>query len=309
MQLVAQVSVPETPSLNSALPAVGSLVAGRYQIDRLIACGGMGAVFEAHHRKSGRRYALKWILPKIASESDARSRFEREAAAGLQIRHPNVARAFAVGEDRGSPFLVMELLDGRSLQRLIATGPLTLERAMLAFLPLLDGVGAIHQSGIVHRDLKPDNVLLVRGHGGLEVPKVLDFGLCKPIAHDEDLARITRRDIVLGTPAFTAPEQLLGEAVDARADVYSLGVLLYTMLAGRRPFEAANYNRLLFQIATERPAPLSQLQPALPAGTDAVVQRAMARERDARFACVDEFAQALLAIKSGRTVRVTRAAS
>lgn len=309
MHLVAQVSAPEPAATGSELPAPGSLIANRYVVDRLIACGGMGAVFEAHHRSSGRRYALKWILPKIAHEPDVRGRFAREAEAGLRIRHENVARVFAVGDDRGAPFLVMELLQGRSLQRLIAHGPLTLEQALLAFLPLLSGVGAIHACGIVHRDLKPDNVMLVRAQSGLEIPKVLDFGLCKEIDANEDVAGITRRDIVLGTPAFTAPEQLLGDAVDARADIYSLGVLLYTMLAGRRPFEAANYTRLLFKIATEDPTPLRQLRPTLPAGVDVVVRRAMARERDARFESVQAFAKALTALIASPRSRVTRAAS
>lgn len=300
LRLIARVSEPPAPPRDAEhLPGRGSRI-GAYRIDRLIACGGMGAVFAATHR-NGERYALKWVLPSIAHEPDVQERFRRELKAGLTIRHPNVVRVFGVDDHEGIPFLVMELLRGVSLHARMAKGQLSLPQALAIFIPILRGVAAAHAAGVIHRDLKPDNIVLAQGAGGLEVPKVLDFGLSKPIGTDPDLATITRRDVVLGTPAFTAPEQLMGEAVDAGTDIYSLGVVLYAMLAGRRPFEGASYSQLLFKIATERPTPLSQLRKDLPRALDHVVARAMARVRGERFATVDAFARALVGFQSPST--------
>jgi serine/threonine protein kinase len=296
LRLVARVSEPPPARDDERLPARGSRI-GAYRIDRLIACGGMGAVFAATHR-NGKQYALKWVLPSIAHEPDVQERFRRELKAGLTIRHANVVRVFGVEDHEGVPFLVMELLRGVSLHARMAKGALALQQALAIFIPVLRGVAAAHAVGVIHRDLKPDNVVLARGAGGLEVPKVLDFGLSKPIGTDPDLATITRRDVVLGTPAFTAPEQLMGEAVDAGADIYSLGIVLYTMLAGRRPFEGTSYSQLLFRIATDRPTPLSELRRDLPRALDAVVARAMARIRGDRFATVAAFAHALVAFQN-----------
>jgi serine/threonine protein kinase len=308
LRLVARVSEPPPPSRDvERLPVQGSKI-GAYRIDRLIACGGMGAVFAATHR-NGKHYALKWVLPSIAHEPDVQERFRRELKAGLTIRHPNVVRVFGVEEHEGVPFLVMELLRGVSLRARMAKGPIALQHALALFIPVLRGVAAAHSVGVIHRDLKPDNVVLARDAGGLEVPKVLDFGLSKPIGTDRDLATITRRDVVLGTPAFTAPEQLMGEAVDAGADIYSLGVVLYAMLAGRRPFEGTSYSQLLFKIATEHPIPLSELRSDLPLPLDRIVARAMARIRGERFAAVDGFTRALVALQTRSTgASIARAA-
>jgi len=297
LRLVARISEPPPPARDAErLPGRGSRI-GAYRIDRLIACGGMGAVFAATHR-NGKQFALKCVLPSIADEPDAQHRFRREIKAGLTIRHPNVVRVFGVEDHHGVPFLVMDLLRGVSLHARMTKGALALQQALAIFIPVLRGVAAAHAAGVIHRDLKPDNVVLARAAGGLEVPKVLDFGLSKPDGTDPGLATITRRDVILGTPAFTAPEQLMGEAVDAGADIYSLGVVLYTILAGRRPFEGASYNQLLFKIATDSPTPLSELQSELPPALDAVVARAMARVRGERFASVAAFARALAAFQN-----------
>ena len=292
------------------LPAVGTVVGGKYRIARMVGRGGMGAVFAAVHVNLGTRVALKLMLPSVARDPESRQRLLREANAARRIRHPNVVEVFEVGIDRGVPFLVMELLAGTLLRDRMAEGPMPLRRALAIFMPILAGVASAHRAGVIHRDLKPDNVMLVRAGRGRALPKILDFGIAKlTAAAGEPSTSITCRRVVLGTPAFMAPEQLIGDAVDVRADVYSLGVLLYALLAGRRPFEAEGYNQLLFKIASEEPVALTGLRPDLPAGVAAIVRRAMARRCEQRFRSVDGFALALNAFvpSAARGRRVQRA--
>jgi serine/threonine protein kinase len=268
-----------------------------YRIERLVGRGGMGAVYAAVHVAARKRVAVKLMLPGIARDPESRQRLLREATAAGRIRHTNVVRVFDVGAHRGVPFLVMELLTGTLLRDRMAKGPIPLPSALAILLPLLSGVACAHRAGVVHRDLKPEHILLAKGGRRREVPKILDFGIAKLTGPPcEPVTSITRRNVVLGTPAFMAPEQLLGETVDARADVYSLGVLLYAMLAGRRPFDAEGYNQLLFQIASEEPAALTQLRPELPTAVEAIVRRAMARQPERRFDDVDGLALALRAL-------------
>jgi len=276
------------------LPAVGAVVGRKYRIARMVGRGGMGAVFAAVHVTLGTRVALKVMLPSIARHPESRQRLLREANAARRIRHPNVVEVFEVGIDRGVPFLVMELLAGTLLRDRMAEGPMPLRPALAIFMPILAGVAGAHRAGVIHRDLKPENVMLVGSTRRRELPKILDFGIAKLTpAAGEPSTNITCPRVVLGTPAFMAPEQLIGDAVDVRADVYSLGVMLYALLAGRRPFEAEGYNQLLFKIASEEPASLTALRPDLPASVAAIVRRAMARKPEQRFRSVDGFALAL----------------
>lgn len=256
----------------------------------------MGAIFAARHEGTGGRLAIKWMLPNLLSERTARERFIREAQLGARIEHPNVVPVFDIGEDRGSLFLVMALLEGESLGARLSRGPLPVEEAVRVVIGALRGVAAAHALGIVHRDLKPDNIFLAKmPDGRLPEPKVLDFGISK--VHEGgggvDLA-LTGAGALLGTPHYMAEEQVRSaEDVDARADTYALGVILYECLSGRRPFEGESFGDLVLRIATETPPPIDRLVPGLDPALAAITMRAMSRTRAQRFADASVFAEAL----------------
>lgn len=293
--MTAQLEVHEHP--DARLPQPGEVVAGKYRIDAFIARGGMGAVLAATHQVTGRRMALKWLLHDPEQDAEATHRLVREARAAARVRHPNVVDVYDVGEHDGALFLVMELLEGDTLHaRLHQHGALDPRTTLAWLLPVLRGVEAAHQSGVIHRDLKPSNIFLCREPGISEpIPRVLDFGISKiASAAGDGEQSLTRTGAVLGTPHYMAPEQLTGEHADARADVYALGVILYQCLTGRQPFQDRNYNALVLQIAHATPVAIAELAPHVPSGLSAVVMRAMARERAARFASVEALIDALL---------------
>jgi serine/threonine protein kinase len=278
------------------LPCAGDVIAGKYRVDEFIARGGMGAVLAATHLITGRRMALKWLLPHTETDAEATHRLVREARAAARVRHPNVVDVYDVGEHDGSLFLVMELLEGDTLHaRLEAGGALDARTTLALLLPALRGVEAAHRSRVVHRDLKPSNIFLCRDpHGGEVTPRVLDFGISKVLrATGDDDRSLTWTGAVLGTPQYMALEQLTGGDVDARTDVYALGVILYQCLTARLPFHDRNYNALVVQIATATPPAITALAPRTPPGLAAIVMRAMARDSAARFASVSALSEAL----------------
>jgi serine/threonine-protein kinase len=285
-----------------SLPVSGDVVAGKYRIERVLGTGGMGAVFEATHRVTGKRFAVKWLLPDLSSRSDAVKRFIREAQVAGRFEHPNVVEVYDVGQERGSFYMVMELLEGESLAaRLAHVRRLAAADACRIVLPCLRGVARAHAAGIVHRDLKPANIFLCRATDSSgEQPKVLDFGISKMSnAAGEVDSSITKTGMVMGTPHYMSPEQIRGKNVDHRTDVYAFGVILYELLAGKLPFPGETYSELVLQIATETPKPLSELAPDVPRDLVAVVERAMARDPAARFFNVEELAHALEPFAAG----------
>ncbi|MFT3773591.1 MAG: serine/threonine-protein kinase [Minicystis sp.] len=277
---------------------VGQTYAGRYRITRKLGEGAMGAVYEAEHILIHRRVALKVLLPTVAERHGALHRFEREAQAAGRIGSPHIVEVLDMGDlasgHATARFLVMELLEGETLaERLRARGRLRPEEAAPLACQVLAGLGAAHAVDIVHRDLKPANVFLVRGRGGGDFVKLLDFGVSKFSAAGDDMSA-TAPGATLGTPYYMSPEQAKGAPrIDPRSDLYSVGVILYQCVTGQVPFDAGTFNELIFRIVLESPPPLESFVPDVDPGFVAIVQKAMAREPGERFQSARELHDAL----------------
>ncbi|HTQ47374.1 MAG TPA: serine/threonine-protein kinase [Polyangiaceae bacterium] len=294
----------ERPSMRPGGPEslVGTVLGGRYFIERLIGEGGMGAVYQAEHTHMHKRLAVKVLHPEMSRLPEVVARFEREAMAAAHIEHPNVASATDFGKlDDGSFFLVLEYVEGKSLREAIAEGRMDLGRALHIMRQITSALGRAHALGIVHRDLKPENVMLVTRDGDSDFAKVLDFGIAKvPVGelvgeHKAPGQALTQLGMVYGTPEYMAPEQALGQAVDPRADLYALGVITFEMITGNRPFEHESKVTLLgMHVTAPIPSMLDRVPEAnVPAEVDAIVRRLLAKEATARFADARELLDAL----------------
>lgn len=270
---------------------------GAYRIERLIGSGGMGKVFEATHLSLGKRVAIKTILPEHAKNEVVVARFLREAQATARIRHPNVVDVTDVGTSGGTPYLVMELLEGSSLRTyIIRVGWLDVTELVDLMVPLLLALFAVHEAGIVHRDIKPDNIFVATIRGGVR-PVLVDFGISKWM--DGAGSALTKTSTAMGTPLYMAPEQLEDSRnIDGRVDVYAIAIVIYEMLCGAAPFAADSMASLLLSISRGEYIPLAQKRPELDPAFVAVITRAMAFRRDDRFATAAEFARALLPFAS-----------
>jgi serine/threonine-protein kinase len=276
------------------LPA-GELVGGKYRILRLIGDGGMGSVYEARHEQLGVPVALKFLRPDIAERPGLAARFLQEARVSATLNSPHVAHVTDVDTAaNGAPYLVMELLSGESLQSLLdRRGALGRDEAIDFALQILVGLDTAHALGVVHRDLKPDNVFVTPSNGG-PLLKLIDFGIAKLRESNEFKKELTSAGVVMGTPEYMAPEQLYAaHEVDARADIYSLGVMLFEMLSGTRPADGDDVERIVGRVLTGEVKHLGSLLPDLPNGLVAVVEKAMHPNRDERFGSADEFRLAL----------------
>ena len=274
----------------------------RYRIARKIGQGATSDVFEAEHIHTGKRVALKLLRRDLAGDERAVERLRREARTTSTIGHRNIVQVedFGVAED-GSVFLAMEWLEGETLAARLERGPVRPAMAVDLVLQIAAGLGAAHAAGIIHRDLKPANVFLVPQPDGGDLAKLLDFGIAKLLPSD---ARLTRTGTFIGTPDYVAPEQALGEPVDARADLYALGVVFYQLLTGTLPFRAESFMAVLHRHATEPPEPPSRRAPqrAIAPAIEAVVLRCMAKRRADRFASAGDLARALEAARAPRFV-------
>ncbi len=272
---------------------IGEVLAGKYQVERLLGHGGMGVVVAARHRQLGQMVALKFLLPEAVANEEQLNRFVREARNVVRLKSEHVARVLDVGTlDNGAPYIVMEYLEGEDLAAsLNRQGALPLSLAVDLVLQACDAVAEAHALGIVHRDLKPQNLFAARRHDGTSLVKVLDFGISKTIAGDDFKATTTQA--VIGTPAYMSPEQMRSaKLVDARTDVWALGVILYELVIGQLPWEADSFAALCFRIGMDPPPPL----PAAlrQNGFEAVLQRCLEKDPAHRFPDVHALACELL---------------
>ena len=276
---------------------VGRLLHGRYRIGEPLGSGGMGTVYRATHELIGKRVAVKVLKAALAKDRNLVARFTREARAAATIEHPNVCAAHDLGTtDEGSPYLVMELLEGETLEERIHRTP-RLEPGEVAQLgaQLCDGLGRAHELGIVHRDLKPGNIVLTRSQGSLQ-PKILDFGIAHLLGEQGDEVEQTDPGAILGTPPYLSPEQVVGDTIDGRSDLYALGVILFEMLTGQRPFLSRRRIDLLRQHQVRPPPSVRQLRPGVPEALDAIVLRLLAKGPERHYPTADAVAEALRAL-------------
>jgi serine/threonine protein kinase len=271
-------------------PLVGQLLDGNYEVLRVIGEGGMGKVYEARHtRLHTKRFAVKLLHHELAREPEVVTRFQREAEAASALTHPNVVGVYDVNTSAdGRPYIVAELLEGEELGKYLdRLGKLPVAEAVHIVRQVCRALGAAHACGIVHRDVKPENIFLA---GPQATVKVLDFGISKVAEFSDGL---TKTGTVMGTPDYMAPEQARGDRVDARADIYAVGAILYRALTGRKPFDGLDPMAILTAVLTQEPGRPSTLEPSIPLSLELIVQRTMAKSPAERFSTMDGLEQAL----------------
>lgn len=288
------------PSEGESDDLVGKVLADRYRVDALLGEGGMGRVYSVEHVLMRKRLAVKILHRELTTVPEVVARFEREAMAAANIEHPNIAAATDFGKlTDGSVYLVLEYVQGRNLRDEIAQGPFPIERALGIARQIASALHAAHSINIVHRDLKPENVMLVEKGNDKDFVKVLDFGIAKvPIGETPERGGgrpITKVGMVFGTPEYMSPEQALGQPVDGRADVYALGVILYEMIAGVRPFSSKSPVGILGQQLSSNPPPIHERVPGLlvPPAIDTMLARLLAREVSERTQTAIEAVQSI----------------
>lgn len=257
------------------------VLSGRYRVDDLIGRGGMASVYRGYDQTLGRTVAIKILKSDLASDAAFRTRFRLEAQAASRMAHPTIVRVFDAGEDvevgadgieRPVPYIVMELVHGRLLKNVIAAGPVALDDALRYMDGILEALEYSHRAGVVHRDIKPGNVMITDA-GRV---KVMDFGIARAVS--DSSSTVAETTAIVGTAAYFSPEQAKGESVDARADLYSAGVVLYELLTGRPPFRGETPVAVAYQHVSEAPVPPSDINDAVPRALDAVVLRALAKD-------------------------------
>ncbi len=262
----------------------GHLLGGRWLLEELLGFGSVGEVYSACETGTGRRVAIKLLRPRHVESKEVVERFMREARAANLVRHPHVVDLYAVDQDEmGTPFIVQELLVGSTLAKHLDDlgGRVPIQVVLDVMLAVIDAVGFAHKMGIVHRDIKPENIFLAKVKG-LIVPKLLDFGISRIM--EEPGERLTAGDTALGTPAYMSPEQSRGARnVDARTDVWALGVILYELIAGRLPYDVESVRDLAIKIATEDPIPIAVTAPSTPFAIQEVIMRCLSRNREGRY--------------------------
>jgi serine/threonine protein kinase len=272
-----------------------SLVLGeRFRVLNHLGGGGMGEVYLAEQVSLGRRVALKVLRREVGQQPGMSERFRREARLLSSVEHPAVVRVIDFGQSQDATCLVMEFAEGETLLQHLGNGPLAPDRGRRVLMQLAEGLAAIHDKGIIHRDLKPENVVLTPGPRG-EQARLLDFGIAKLLDPDPDAKGLSQVGVVLGTPEYLSPEQAMGHPLDARSDIYSLGVLAYRVLSGNLPFNGPNARDYLLQHIGTVPTPLVEVVPAMQDDPDlsAIVMRCLAKEPRGRFQTAEDLVRAL----------------
>jgi serine/threonine-protein kinase len=275
----------------------GDVLAGKYRVERVLGAGGMGVVVAAYHVKLEEKVALKFLRPEALVNAEAMMRFDREARAAAKIKSEHVARVIDVGSlPSGAPYMVMEYLEGSDLSAWLRQyGPLPIGQAIEFVLQACVAVADAHALGIVHRDLKPSNLFCVRRSDGELMIKVLDFGISKLLDDGARGIAATKTSAMMGSPLYMSPEQMRSARdVDARTDIWSTGVVLFELLAGRTPFFSDSVTELAIQVATERDPDVCALRRDVPAELGAVIARCLAKEPDERYQNMAELSVALL---------------
>jgi len=294
--LLAAVSAESNPMVGQTL--------GPYEIRELIGAGGMGEVYRAHDPRLGRDVAIKVLPLLLAADSDRQRRFEQEARAAAALNHPNILAIHDLGCSGSTHYVVTELLEGETLRARLRRGALSVNPAVRILLQIAQGLAAAHAKGIIHRDLKPENIFITSDGN----TKILDFGLAKLLAPTSDIKQpVSRIDetvtgLVMGTPGYMSPEQVRGQAVDQRTDIFALGAMAYEMLSGRRAFRGDSSADTISAILSHAPPPLSGPQSSVPTGVDRVVQRCLEKSQGDRFQSVREFSSALEAISESGSI-------
>ena len=285
---------PSPAEADARLAVESPTTIGKYAITGELGRGGMGIVYAARDKDLDRLVALKFIsAPAGTSGDDSRARFLREARAAASVNHPNIAQIYEIGEHRGEPFLAMELLEGESLGDRLSDGPLTVKETIPIGLGILDALSALHARGVIHRDLKPSNVFLTK-HG----VKLLDFGLARPIPDIDrtHVTNLTQTGMLVGTPRYIAPEQVTGEAIDERCDLFATGAILFEMLAGRPAFTGNNLIEILHATIHDQPPALTG-SPGV-AAIDRVIRHALAKRPKDRPQTADAMSEELRQVRA-----------
>ncbi len=289
---------------------IGKTIAGRYEILQKLGEGGMGVVYKAMQTSVERIVALKILHPQMTVNEEALKRFQREAKTTSKLRHVNSIHIYDFGVEDNLSFLVMEYIEGESLDDVIRkSGPLGLPRFANIIRQVCYALAEAHELGIVHRDLKPGNIYLSRKRDGSEEVKVLDFGIAKVVGEQQNVTRLTQTGMIIGTPQYMSPEQVEGIPLDHRSDVYSLGIIMYELLTGETPFQAETPFQLLMKHVKEKPVPPRKFRPnlAIPEAVEKIVLKALEKDPAKRFQSISELQQSLEAAAGAPPAKTAKA--